>query len=81
MVQLDGETMLEGKLAAFMGGSLRGVQADVTSIPNLALAGEFAGKRAWSLSMQGNPADTGKIVRFEYTRDEQNAVRLETTLT
>ena len=80
-VELDGEIMVEGTLAAFIGSETRGVQQHVTLVPDLPLAGRYAGLAVWALSVLGNPPDDGRTARFEYSHDGKASHALVTTYT
>ena len=81
VVKLDGEIMMEGMVASFIDGELRGVQAETEGVPNVPAAGEYGGKVVWALSVLGHKsAVSGRTVAFEYSRDGQTSVKLETTL-
>ena len=82
-VKLDSTISEGGAIAAFFGSSLRGVQTQTTDVPNLPLAGEWGGKKVFSLAVQGSveDGDTGKTISFEYSPDGTNSVKLDTTNT
>ena len=80
-LKLDGIVTSVGTIAAFIGDSVRGVQSEITGVPDVALAGEFRGLGVWSLAVQGDPPDQGEIVSFEYSADGHQSTRLETTYT
>jgi len=80
-VKIDGKIMSSGWLAAFFGDEIRGVQKDQSSVPSLDIAGEWAGTKVFSLAVQGNIDDSGKMITLRYSADGKSSVKLTTATT
>jgi len=78
-VKLDGAIVDEGTIAAFVGESIRGLQAETTLVPDLPVAGEYANHAVWALAVSGHAeVDVGATVRFEFAPNDASTV-LRTT--
>tara|TARA_R110002072_G_scaffold142940_1_gene288825 strand:- start:1706 stop:4474 length:2769 start_codon:yes stop_codon:yes gene_type:complete len=69
VVKINGTIINDGKLAAFIENSLRGVQDSLTDVPNIQ-AFPYGGNKTFALSVQGSAGengDNGKLTTFKFS--------------